>query len=172
MTFSVSAREASGDPLPDASFTGELVKPNGQRVPLVIPESGADRIVSIVGTELDQSGLFAIEVKAASAGRDVGSARVEFVVFDADSEKTQPAANPEQLAKMAFATEAHGGQLLEPDRLSEQIQRLLDEPVDLTIEYPQRRLLGDTLWDGMLYMLGVVGLLGSEWFFRKRWGLV
>ncbi len=172
LDFQVSAREAGGQALENASFTMELVKPDGSRVPVVVAEEGEVRTANLPEGHLDQTGVYSIEAAAVDGQKQVGTARMEFVVYDADREKSQPAASPDRLARMVLPTVDFGGKVVEPTRLTAHIEDWLSKPAELTIKVPQKWLLGETFWDGLLFLSLFVGVLGSEWYLRKRWGLV
>jgi hypothetical protein len=150
----------------------ELVKPDGSRVPVVVAEEGEVRTANLPEGHLDQTGVYSIEAAAVDGQKQVGTARMEFVVYDADREKSQPAASPDRLARMVLPTADFGGKLVEPTRLTAHIEDWLSQPAELTIKVPQKWLLGETFWDGLLFLSLFVGVLGSEWYLRKRWGLV
>lgn len=172
LDFQVSAREPGGQALENASFSIEMTKPDGSQVPVVVSEQGEVRLANLPEGSLDLTGLYAIEASAVEGQKSIGSARIEFVVFDADREKSQPAASPDRLSRMVLPTAEFGGKLVDPDRLSSHIEDWLSQPAELSIEVPQRWLLGETFLDGLLFLACFVGVLGLEWYFRKKWGLV
>ncbi len=56
-------------------------------------------------------------------------------------------------------------------RTGDETNRETSPPSD-EIETQSKWQLGDTAWDAWSFYLLLVGLLGSEWYLRKRWGLV
>jgi len=48
------------------------------------------------------------------------------------------------------------------------LEKLLRETSSLQVEQVRKQ----TLWDTWPFLLLFVGLLGAEWYLRKRWGLV
>jgi len=113
----------------------------------------------------DQAGDYLLTVRAAIAGRDLGMRETRFLVVTRDLEMDQPAADPTLLASLASTT---GGELLPPEQLPELLDRLLAQTKELEIPIVTRR----TLWDTWPVLVIFTLLAGSEWYLRKRWGLV
>jgi hypothetical protein len=75
----------------------------------------------------------------------------------------QPRVDSSGLQRIAQAT---GGAVLDPSELS-------DWPARLALEPRQAILSGRIdLWDSLVVVLSLLGLLALEWILRKRWGLV
>ena len=162
--FTVGAQSPSGDPLPDAEFKAEVYRlPDGKRRPVDLVRQGDERAGSFRETQAD--GDYAIEVSATHEGLPVGSARSRFLVFEQDLELDNAAADAASLESLAAMT---GGESLAPEQLPALIERLATQTEHLEIE----RQTKETFWDSWPFLLLVVGLLGVEWFLRKRWGLV
>ena len=87
------------------------------------------------------------------------------VVFQQDLELDNAAADVTSLEGLAAMTD---GESLAVERLGELVNQLATQIEHLEIEQETKRTFYDT-WP--LFLL-VVGLLGVEWFLRKRWGLV
>jgi hypothetical protein len=118
-----------------------------------------------------QPGDYAIEVQALQGEQPLGNARAEFVVYDRDVELSTPAADPDLMASLAAWTAQEGGRALAP----EELPAVLHELQQRAIEYEVRQTrwkLGATTRDAWLVLLVLAGLLTSEWFLRKHWGLV
>jgi hypothetical protein len=94
----------------------------------------------------------------------------DFLVFDHDVELSNPAADPDQLARLAEVTRQWGGKVVSPEDLADELNRL--EPPELTIETQEKWQLAGNHRDAWLLFLLLVGLLTGEWVMRKRWGLV
>ncbi|HRE99336.1 MAG TPA: glutamine amidotransferase [Pirellulaceae bacterium] len=169
VTAEIGARTAAGDPLPDATLQARLIGPDGTS-DLTVPSVGALRAIEVSPELLTAPGDYALEVSAAFDGNDLGSRRVEFVLFDDDREKGVAAADPEQLARIAAATREAGGDLVAPERLRDRLEQIAESPIETEIEIPQRWRLGDTTADAALFVLSFVGLWATEWGLRRRWG--
>ena len=100
------------------------------------------------------------------------------MVYDHDIELSIPEANHDQLARLARQTK---GRPVAPEELSDLLKEIKQQPQNLKIEVPIKWQLGDGWKDPVLGLtwptawlafLVLVGLLTSEWFLRKKWGLV
>ena len=122
-------------------------------------------------------GLYRLEAAASSNGQTLGTAEREFVVMDRDREKSNPAANPDQIIRLANETKEFGGKAwIDSERLSESLSELLDElianPPTTKIEVPVTWRLGQTFNDAAIFLCVFVFMLAIEWGLRKKWGLV
>ena len=75
------------------------------------------------------------------------------------------AADAPTLESLAAMT---GGQSLAPEQLPDLVRRLASETQHLEVQQETKK----TFWDTWSFFLTLVGLLGLEWYLRKRWGLV
>ena len=119
-----------------------------------------------------QPGLYAIEVKGSRKGDEIGDSKVEFIVFDQDKEKANPAADPELMQRLASQTAEFGGKRIMPNELGDLLDEIYKNPPETVIEVPTKWRLGETAPDAIGFLFAFVALLGTEWFFRKKWGLV
>jgi len=118
---------------------------NGAQEKIAIVPNGEGYRCELNRDLLGSSGLHRIVVEATKDGDFVGRGEREFVILDRDKEKANPAANPQQMARLASQTAEYGGVAIQPEQLS----ALLDE-----------------------YIAVFVLLLAVEWGLRKKWGLV
>ena len=170
--FDVVVNTIAGEVVDDANFTAALVTPNGERQVVAISQSGAKYSSELNPESLTESGVYRIEVEGLRAGATIGTSKREFVVMDRDKEKSNPVANPEQMARLASQTSEHGGRALVPEQVSEVLDQLINDPPMTKIEIPVKRRLGEEFSDAALFLCVFVGLLATEWFLRKKWGLV
>jgi len=161
--FMVGANSPAGEPIADATYKAEIVLPDGTRRPLPLVRQDEQMAGSLRDTQLP--GDYAIEVTATQKDQPLGSTRARFLVFQQDLELDNAAADAATLESLAAMT---GGQSLAPERLPELIQRLADETQHLEVQQETKK----TFWDTWSFFLTLVGLLGLEWYLRKRWGLV
>jgi uncharacterized membrane protein len=158
------ARDEQGQPIPDAQFQVQVLAP-GQRQVQLKPRRDIDAFSSRFA-ETAEAGDYWVEVNASRNGQSAGlPARARFLVDARDLELDDPAADPgllEQIARLS------GGARLTPERFGEAIDQLLSQPA----AGGMARATVIDLWDNW-YVLGVfVALVSSEWFLRKRLGLV
>jgi hypothetical protein len=109
------------------------------------------------------SGSYTFQVIAQKGGQSVGQIQGKFVVEQLELELQETKANPALMREIAAAA---GGKSWSVKRALEEISRLrLQEQVQiLNTEY--------ILWNQWYWLLLLVLLLSSEWFLRKRWGLL
>ncbi len=164
--FIVGARSPTGEPVADAVYKARVVLPDGTRRPLQLVCQ--DDQMSGSFRESQTAGDYAIEVTAVTAthnAAELGSARARFLVFEQDLELDNAAADAATLESLAAMT---GGESLAPEQLSQLIRRLARQTEHLEIKQETK----STFWDTWQFFLVLVGLLGIEWYLRKRWGLV
>ncbi|MEM8944165.1 MAG: glutamine amidotransferase [Planctomycetota bacterium] len=166
VTFELGALDAERNPLATADFDIQVEGPDGETYPLRASRRGEQRIASF--NETSTPGDYRITVTATDAGQILGTTEARFNVPDRDMELDQPAAEPTLLAALANITADAGGQGLAPEEFSDLLEQLKARTTEFEEEIRQQQ----TLWDTWPIFLGLVGMLGCEWFLRKRWGLV
>ncbi len=170
LTFETGIRSTGGESLTAAKLEVRWIDPDGDsHTTRVVPHE--DHWQGTI-EELRQPGPYRIEVRAVADGQEVGQARADFHVMDQQAEKSNPRADIEQLNWLAGFTQEQGGKLVAPEQVPALIKSLRDQPPELKIEMETKWQLGGSPLDAWLFFLGIVTLLGSEWFLRKRWGLV
>jgi hypothetical protein len=117
------------------------------------------------------AGTYAIETKAFDGDRLVGNATAEFLVYDRDVELSTPAADPDLMASLAAWTRQEGGRAVAPEELPKLISELARRPPDYEVRQKRWKLAGTTA-DAWLMLLFMTTVLTTEWFLRKKWGLV
>ena len=168
--FTAGALSREGDPVSGAEITAELVTSEGHRHTLQLARDQDHHAGSL--TAASQPGEFAIEITAHLAGQPLGTTRDRFVVFDLDLELNDPAANPSLMDQMASTTSESGGRSLAAEELPALLKEIKSNLDELKIEIQTTKQMADSGWDAWLFFGCVVTLLGSEWFLRKKWGLV
>ncbi len=158
------ANDSSGAPI---ELQVSILDPAGNRQSLAtVATAKGSRTGTFTAT--DQMGDYVAEVVASREGKELGRARARFLVPTQDLELDRPGAEPALLAGLARITEAAGGQSFAPEELPQLIRELANEPPEVRTEVIERQ----TYWDKWPFFLLFVGLVGAEWFLRKRWGLV
>jgi hypothetical protein len=168
ITFTLGARTPEGDPITDAQFSTTLTGPDGKAQNLRVVPSGEQWSGA---TTAKQPGDYAIDVVATKNGQTLGKARAEFLVFDQDVELSHAAADHEHLARLASTTKEFGGRLVPPEEIGALLAEMASKPPETEVRQEKWRF-GDGPWTGWAWLLSFAGLLGTEWWLRKRWGLV
>lgn len=164
--FKLGAEDPQGGALEGADFAVQVEKPDGTSEAIRVSRSGAIATGSFSAT--DKPGDYRIVVSARDQGETVGTAAARFSISDQDVELDQPAAEPMLLAALARETAESGGAGLAPEELPDLLEKL-KERAD---EFEEEIVETVTLWDSWPVLLTFAGLLSTEWFLRKRWGLV
>jgi uncharacterized membrane protein len=164
--FKLGAEDPQGGALEGADFAVQVEKPDGTSEAVRVTRSGSIATGSFSATE--KPGDYRIVASARDKGETVGTAAARFSVSDQDVELDQPAAEPMLLASLARETVEAGGAGLAPEELPDLLEKL-KERAD---EFEEEIVETVTLWDSWPVLLTFAGLLSTEWFLRKRWGLV
>jgi hypothetical protein len=159
----VGAQSSGGEPIPDALFKTELTFPDGGKR-TVRTARGGDRTAGWI-RETESPGDYTVTVTATRDGKTLGTAKTRFTVLEQDMELDDSAAVPGVMDGLAAMT---GGKSLVPEDLPRLIQRLTKDTESLVVRTETKQ----TLWDTWTFFILLVGLLGTEWYLRKRWGLV
>jgi hypothetical protein len=164
--FQVGAENAQGEPVETAQFDVSVQTPDGHGEPVRPTKTGTDWAATFRQTT--KPGDYRITVKAKNGAEELGTAEARFLVPNQDLELDRPAAEPSLMAQLAETTKTAGGAALAPEELPELLKRLAEKPPELK----QEVIAKVTYWDTWPFFLIFVGLIGTEWFLRKRWGLV
>ncbi|MEZ6114030.1 MAG: glutamine amidotransferase [Pirellulaceae bacterium] len=168
--FQVGARTSAGDEVANAEFTAKLLKPDGSTSDLRLSRTG-DSAEGSVG-KLAMPGKYTVEITARTDGREIGRTRANLQVMDQDIELSNPAADPDQLARLAALTKEAGGRAIAAEALPDLFSEIHQRPPDLEIEVETKWQFPDRPRDAWSFLLVFVALLTGEWALRKRWGLV
>ncbi len=164
--FAVGAENAQGEPIGAANFDVAVQTPDGRAVSVRPTKTGAEWTANFRDTT--KPGDYRITVTGKDGSDVLGTAEARFLVPNQDLELDRPAAEPSLMAQLAEMTKPAGGAALAAEELPDLLKRLADKPPELKEEVVAKV----TYWDTWPFFLVFVGLLGVEWFLRKRWGLV
>jgi uncharacterized membrane protein len=164
--FTVGAESAQGEPIDAAQFDVTVETPDGRSEVVRPTKTGSDWAATFRQTA--KPGDYRIKVKAKNGNEELGTAEARFLVPYQDLELDRPAAEPSLMAQLAETTKSAGGAALAPEELPGLLKRLAEKPP----EVKQEVIAKVTYWDTWPFFLLFVGLIGTEWFLRKRWGLV
>ncbi len=172
VSFTTGARDAAGETISDAQFTANLIQPDG-KVQQISVTTGTDKNWAVLERDwISVGGLYTIEVSADRNGELLGKSKVEFIVFDQDREKSNTAADPEMMGRLAMETDEFGGKSVIPEELGQLLDDIAANPPEMRIEVPMKHQLGQTFADSSIFLIVFVALLCVEWATRKKWGLV
>lgn len=161
--FTAGAQDAQNQPVKDADFTAEVVRPDGSTEPLPLVQGQEQMAGSYLETLAP--GDYTVRVTATRGQTALGTAKTRFLVSDQDLELDNAAADATVLDNLAETT---GGKSMAPEELPGLIERLSQQTEMLEIQTETKK----TLWDTWPFFFTFVALLSVEWFLRKRWGLV
>lgn len=164
--FTAGAQSPQGEALGDAKLRAEVLLPDGTKQPLNLVQQGDHAVGVFEGTQ--NAGDYAIAVSAERAGAPIGTARSRFLVFEQDLELDNAVADPTLLASLAAMTKDVGGKSLAPEELPDLLRRIQEKPLEMEVE----TLVKHTPWDTWPFFLLFIGLISTEWYLRKKWGLV
>jgi uncharacterized membrane protein len=164
--FAVGAEDAQGEPINAATFDVVVEKPDGSKAQVRATKSDAEWAATF--RETAEPGDYKIVVTGKEGDAVLGTAEARFLVPHQDLELDRPAAEPSVMSQLAEMTKPAGGAALAAEELPDLLKRLAEKPPELKEEVIARV----TYWDTWPFFLLFVGLLGTEWFLRKRWGLV
>lgn len=172
LKFTCEASSTLGERIRDANFNAILTSPDGNQTEINVANFENGSAGKIVGEFLSNPGNYLLNVSATQSDRDLGSTKVEFVVLDRDSEKANPVADPGRLTRMSNQTSEWGGRSVPPEEFGSLITEIIENREDDEIEIEKKWQLGDTWQDGLAVLALFTILLSTEWYLRKKWGLV
>ncbi len=163
------AKDEQDVPIPNAMYEATITQQEAENeesegaepVEMYVQENEARGTYYVKG----DPGQYNVTVIAKdSSGQEIGRASSRFLVYQDDRELENPAANIPLLQQIADLT---GGQFLRPEQLERYFAGLDPDAytrVETQVEY--------RLWDNWPFLLLFVGVLGFEWWLRKRMGWV
>lgn len=164
LEFDAGVSRPDGTVVDDASFQAAVVAPSGATRPVRMARRG-ETFAGSVG-DFTEAGDWKLVVKATKPGVAQPLERTtRFTVFRQDLERSNPRANPLLMRQLAEAT--NGGV-----RSPEEIPDILEEIRTRPAAFETREQWSYAPWDKWPMFLLMAGLLCSEWFLRKRFGLV
>jgi uncharacterized membrane protein len=164
--FQMGAEDAQGVPVDAAQFEVAVKTPDG--ADKVVRPTRSEQVWGATYRETDKPGDYRIVVTAKDGANVLGTAEARFLVPAHDLELDRPAAEPTLMAQLAEMTKPAGGAALEAEELPDLLKRLAEKPPEMKEEVVAKI----TYWDTWSFFLIFVGLIGTEWYLRKRWGLV
>ncbi len=157
------AQDAQKQPVQRVSFAVEVLNPKGKKQPVTAQQAGKEWFADYGDTA--EPGDYWVTVTATKDGKMLGVVSTRFIVDARDLELDNPAADLDLMNELAAAT---GAAVIPPEEFGDFLDRLLSE--GLAAELLKHTTI--TLWDGWPLLLMFTLLMTTEWYLRKRRGLV
>ncbi len=163
LNITATARDDEGRPVRNAVFDANVKLPDGSSISLDLVNQGDD--AGGFFEEINEAGVFELEVVAREPnGSLIGRSSSRFLGFEDDRELANPSANIGLLQQIAELT---GGEFLRPEELNRFLNELDPEQYSRIERQREYRI-----WDNWPFLITFVGVLGVEWWLRKRMGWV
>jgi uncharacterized membrane protein len=163
--FSAGVNAIEPEIVANARLEAEVILPNGTRQPIRLSRQGEDVTGAILDTQ--EPGDYKIVVSGSHEGTDLGKAEGRFTVHFQDLELDNASARPMMLAQLSQIT-APRGRAVPPESLPDLLHELQETPPEMIAESQDKY----SPWDRPEFFVILVGMLCTEWYLRKRWGLV
>ena len=164
LEFDAGIMGPEGQPRVDVPLEAAVISPAGQSRPVRMVKAG--ETFSGTVSAGDDPGDWTLVVRGRLPGVAEPLERsARFTVFRQDLELANPRANPLLMRQLAETTT--GGV-----RLPEELPGIFEEITARPAEYESREQWSFTPWDTWPMLLLLAGCLTSEWYLRKKWGLV
>ncbi len=162
--MSFGARDAEKRPITDAEFRVDVLCPDGEKRKGSVLRAGEEGYGEF--TDTTQPGDYWVTVTALQGGNAIGlPAMSRFIVDARDLELDNPAADPDLMAEIAAIT---GTVPLPPEQFGQFLEDLLSQGVSTEIS----RQTQVNLWDNWGLVGVFVLMMATEWYVRKKRGLV
>jgi hypothetical protein len=163
--FSVTAKNAKGEPLTDVRYEAAVERDGaaGGTERVEEPYSQGDEAHGGYDAK-GQPGRYKMTIVAKREGQEVGRDSASFLVYQDDRELENPAAN---LATAKLVAETTGGEVIPPQRLAAHLRAIDRSAFTEFASQVEHRL-----WDNWPFLLLFTTFLTLEWWVRKRQGWV
>jgi hypothetical protein len=161
--ISADVRDKAYMPAGDAQVQAHVLGPNGSSATVDMQPTPNTPGVFQADFTADQPGSYVAEVTAQRTGQELGRDTVTFQRLDGVAENFHTEQNRELLEQLASQT---GGKYWRPDELSKLPSEIPYSAAGITMRETK------ALWDMPIIFLLVILLRFSEWFLRRKWGIV
>jgi uncharacterized membrane protein len=165
VVFSAGVKAIEPEVIANAKLEAEVILPNGTRQPVRLSRQGDEVTGDFLDTQLP--GDYKIVVTGSHEGADLGKAEGRFTVHFQDLELDNASARPMMLAQLSQMTPPRG-RSVPPESLRDLLNELKETPPEMIAQSQTKY----TPWDRPEFFILLVGMLCTEWYLRKRWGLV
>lgn len=164
LAFDAGLTRPDGGSATDVVLEATVEPPSGPKRPVRVTRQGETFAGSIA--ECTEPGDWRLVVRSQRPGEDAPRERAaRFTVFRQDLELANPRANPLLMRQLAEATA--GGV-----RLPEEIPAIFAEIAARPATFETQEQWTFSPWDTWPMFLLLATCMSTEWFLRKRWGLV
>jgi uncharacterized membrane protein len=161
--ISADVRDKTYTPAPDAQVQAHVIGPNGFSAMVDMQPAPSSPGVFQADFTGDQPGSYVAEVTAQRAGQEIGSDTVAFQRLDGVAENFHTEQNRPLLEELASQT---GGKYWKPEDLNKLPGEIPYSAAGITMRETKE------LWDMPIIFFLVILLRFSEWFLRRKWGIV
>ena len=163
IVISADVRDKTYTPAPDAQVQAHVMGPNGFSSTVDLEPTPNSPGVFQADFTADQPGSYIAEITAQRAGQELGSDTVPFQRLDGVAENFHTEQNRPLLEELASQT---GGKYWTPSELSKLPAEIPYSSAGITMRDTKE------LWDMPIIFFLVILLRFSEWFLRRKWGIV
>ena len=161
--ISADVRDKAYTPAPDAQVQAHVIGPNGFSAMVDMQPAPSAPGTFQADFNADQPGSYVTEVVAQRAGQELGRDTVNFQRLDGVAENFHTEQNRQLLEDLASQT---GGKYWTPGDLGKLPAEIPYSAAGITMRETKE------LWDMPIIFLFVILLRFSEWFLRRKWGVV
>ncbi|GAA5505359.1 glutamine amidotransferase [Novipirellula caenicola] len=119
-----------------------------------------------------EPGYYRLQVAPANQDAKIKAETLAFQVIDQSREMLMPMADPGYLRQLAEITKDHGGAAFSHEEIDQLIQQIAERRHQAEAPVVEKQMLGDDPVSGWLLFVLFAGALSTEWYLRRRWGLV
>ena len=116
-------------------------------------------------------GFYRLRVRPQQETETLAVEEMAFQVVDESRELAQPMADPVYLRQLAELTSDHGGAAFTPDEIDSLVEMIQQRRRRAETPIVEKYRLGDGPISGWILFSIFTGVLCSEWFLRRQWGL-
>ena len=157
-------RDDKKQPVENATFTVDVLRPDGKSANVSVLRQQKGSLAEYTGTLTP--GDYWVSARAMVNGQASGlPTQTRFIVEARDPELDNPAADPDLMAEIANLT---GATVIAPEKLGTFLDDLLKSGI--STELTRNRV--ENLWDNWWLLLVFAGVMSTEWYLRKKNGLV
>ena len=165
--MTVTARDAKGAPIPDATYECKLVRdaPNPMTEPVELYPQVDQAQRTLYATEnRGVPGNYTASVVVRRGGKEIGHDSARFLVYQDDRELENPSADLKLAREIAELT---GGEMVTPEKLSATLKGIDRSAYTEYVTDSQYEI-----WDNWPFLVCFAVILTLEWWLRKRHGWV